>query len=75
LHFGSSTERVETLRKSVEQAKESLRIERQKYELGKGAIVDVLDAQCALLDAPSYYGTLADVHVARAQIVLTMREE
>ena len=35
LHFGSSTERVETLRKSVEQAKESLRIEHQKCELGK----------------------------------------
>lgn len=73
LNFGSASERAQTLRKSVEQAEESLRIERQKYDLGKGAIVDVLDAQSALLEAQTnYYGALADVHVARAQIDLSM---
>lgn len=75
LNFGSASERVQTLRKSVEQAEESLRIERQKYELGKGAIVDVLDAQAALLEAETnYYRALADVHIARAQIELATGE-
>jgi outer membrane protein TolC len=76
LNFTSAGERVRTLRKSVEQAEESLRIERQKYEVGKGAIVDVLDAQSALLDSETnYYGALADVQVARAQIDLAIGEE
>jgi len=76
LNLGSASERAQTLQKSVEQAEESLRIERQKYELGKGAIVDVLDAQSALLEAETnYYGALADVHVARAQIDLAMGKE
>lgn len=75
LNFGSAAERVQTLRKSVEQAEESLRIERQKYDLGKGAIVDVLDAQSDLLKAQTnYYGALADLHVARAQINLSLGE-
>ncbi len=75
LNFASASERVQTLRKSVEQAEESLRIERQKYELGKGAIVDVLDAQAALLEAETnYYLALADVHIARAQIELATGE-
>ena len=73
LDLGSASQRVQTLRKSVEQAEESLRIERQKYELGRGAIVDVLDAQAALLEAETnYYRALADVHVARAQVDLAM---
>jgi len=75
LNFGSASERARTLRKSVEQAEESLRIERQKYELGRGAIVDVLDAQAALLEAETnYYRALADVNVARAQIDLAEGE-
>ena len=73
LNFGSASERVKTIRKSVEQAEESLRIESQKYEFGKGAIVDVLDAQSDLLGAQmNYYGALADAHVARAQIDLSL---
>jgi outer membrane protein TolC len=38
--------------------------------------VDVLDAQSALLDSETnYYGALADVQVARAQIDLAIGEE
>ncbi|MDD2558789.1 MAG: TolC family protein [Desulfuromonas sp.] len=75
LNFGSASERAQTLRKSVEQAEESLRIERQKYELGRGAIVDVLDAQSELLEAQTnYYDALASVHIARAQIDLSLGE-
>lgn len=69
LNHGSARKRAQTLEKAVEQAEESLRIERQKYEVGKGAIVDVLDAQAALLEAQtSHTRALADVCTARAQI-------
>jgi len=65
----SGCERVETTEKAIEQARESLRIEREKYELGKGAILDVLDAQAALLDVETnYYRALADLNVARLQL-------
>ena len=75
LNLGAATERAQTLQKSIEQAEESLRIERQKYELGMGAIVDVLDAQSALLEAETnYYSALADCNVAQAQIDLAVGE-
>jgi len=71
LNMTSAFERVQTTEKAIEQARESLRIEREKYELGKGAIMDVLDAQSALLDAETnYYRALADFNVARAQLQL-----
>lgn len=76
LGLRSSRERIEATRKAVEQARESLRIEQQKYELGKGAIVDVLDAQAALLDSETnYYRALADFHTAGAQLKLAKGEE
>ena len=76
LNIGSAAQRVEATEKAIEQAKESLRIEREKYDLGKGAIVDVLDAQSALLDSQTnYYRALADYHVARAQLKLAIGEE
>ena len=72
----SSEERLEAIRKSVEQARESLRIEQQKYELGKGSIVDVLDAQAALLETETtYYQVLAELQTALAQLKLAMGEE
>src|SRR5690606_24798713 len=67
----SARERIRVTQKSVAEAEESLRIERQKYDLGKGAIVDVLDAQSALLNAQTnYYRALSDFHIAQAQIQL-----
>jgi outer membrane protein TolC len=73
LNAVSSRERVLATEKAVEQAGESLRIEREKYELGKGAVVDVLDAQSALLDLQTnYYRALADRNVARAQLELAV---
>ncbi len=72
----SSEERLEAIRKSIEQARESLRIEQQKYDLGRGAIVDVLDAQAALLDTETtYYRVLAELQTALAQLKLAMGEE
>ena len=76
LNIGSSAQRVEATEKAIEQAKESLRIEREKYDLGKGAIVDVLDAQSALLDSQTnYYRALADYNVALAQLKLAIGEQ
>ncbi len=71
LNVISARERIRVTQKSVAEAEESLRIERQKYDLGKGAIVDVLDAQSALLNAQTnYYRALSDFHIAQAQIQL-----
>lgn len=71
LNVGSARERVKATETAIEQAKESLRIEREKYDLGKGAITDVLDAQSALLDSQTnYYRALADYNVALAQLRL-----
>ena len=53
---------------SVLSAKESLKIERKKYELGKGSITNVLDAQSALLITQTvYYRALSDYNTAVAQ--------
>ena len=72
----SSQERVQVTERSIEQAKESLRIEREKYDLGKGSITDVLDAQSALLDAQSiYYHALRDYNTAVAQWYLAIGDE
>jgi outer membrane protein TolC len=76
LGLQSSRERIEAMQKAVDQARESLRIEQQKYELGKGAIVDVLDAQAALLESETnYYRALADFHTAWAQLRLAEGDE
>jgi outer membrane protein len=76
LNIDSAFQRVEATQKAIEQAKESLRIEREKYDLGKGAIVDVLDAQSALLDSQTnYYRALADYNVAQAQLRLAVGEQ
>jgi outer membrane protein len=72
----SSEERLEAILKSIDQARESLRIEQQKYDLGKGAIVDVLDSQGALLESETtYYRVLAELHMALAQLKLARGEE
>jgi outer membrane protein TolC len=42
---------VQTTKAAIAEAKEALDIEQLKYDLGKGTIVDVLDAQDALLRA------------------------
>jgi outer membrane protein TolC len=71
LNIGSAAQRVHATEKAIEQAKESLRIEQEKYDLGKGAIVDVLDAQSALLESQTnYYRALSDYNVALAQLKL-----
>jgi outer membrane protein TolC len=71
LNEESSGERAAAIRKAIAQARESLRIESLKYELGEGSVIDVLDAQAALLQTEtSYYRALADLRTAGAQLDL-----
>jgi TolC family type I secretion outer membrane protein len=71
LNVHSSWQRIEAVHKSVEQAEEGFRMEREKYDLGEGALVNVLDAQTALLEAQTtYYQALASLHTALAQLRL-----
>ena len=71
----SSRERFKATEKSIEQAKESLRIESLKYELGRGSITDVLDAQAALLQAEtSNCRSCIDYHISMARLKLGSRE-
>jgi len=73
LNVASGRERVAATATSIEQARESLRIEREKYALGKGSITDVLDAQSALLEAEtSNARALADYNIAIAQYRLAV---
>jgi len=72
----STRARIGVTQKAIKQAKESLRIERQKYNLGKGAIIDVLDAQSSMLDSQkNYYRVLADYNTALCQFRLAVGEK
>jgi len=69
LNITSAKERISVAEKAIEQAKETLRIEQLKYELGKGTIIDVLDAQTALLEAQtSYYRALSSYYISIYQL-------
>ena len=62
-------------RRAISLARENLDIERQKYELGRGVIVDVLDSQAALLASETnHYRAFADYHIAGAALRLAMGE-
>jgi len=76
LNLRSALQRILTASGAIEQAGESLRIEREKYELGRGSILDVLDAQSALLDAQTRRArALAEHNTAMAQLRLARGEE
>jgi outer membrane protein len=73
LDVDSSSERVKATEKAIEQARESLRIETLKYNLGAGTVTDVLDAQTALLvTETNYYRALADFRTALARLKLAV---
>ena len=75
-NINSIRQRIITTEKSIEQAKESFDIEKEKYGLGKSTITDVLDVQGALLEAQSiYYRALADHETAKAQLRLAAGEK
>ncbi len=69
LNMDNAKKRINTTEKAIAQAKETLRIEKIKYNNGKGSITDVLDAQAAMLDSQTnYYRALADHNIALAQM-------
>jgi len=69
LNLSSTEKRISSIEKAVEQAGESLRIEMEKYNLGKGSITDIFDAESALLEVQTtYYMALADHNIYRAQL-------
>lgn len=68
----SALQRVNTQETAIAQARDALRIEQEKYGLGKGTILDVLDAQNAMLEIETdYYRAAAEYHIANAQFNLT----
>lgn len=75
LNIETAQKRIDTTEKAVDQSKETLRIEREKYNQGKGSMTDVLDAQSAMLDSQTtYYRALADLNTAIAQLHLATGE-
>lgn len=69
----SNAARFRATEKSIEQARESHRIESLKYELGRGSIMDVLDAQSALLQAEtSNCRSCIDYHISMARLNLAV---
>lgn len=76
LNVRSANERIGATQTALASADESLRIEREKYDIGKGSITDVLDAQSALLDSQTnYYRAMADYNTAVAQVRLAVGEQ
>ncbi|MFO8113421.1 MAG: TolC family protein [Desulfosalsimonadaceae bacterium] len=72
----SSEERAEAVRKSIDLARESLRIEQEKYGAGRGTVIDVLDAQGALLDSETtYYRVMAELRTALSRLELAMGDQ
>ena len=75
LAMESARARIEAAGAGQRQAEESYRIERMKYDLGKGTIMDTLDAESALRQADTaYYRALADYHTAMAGLRLALGE-
>ncbi|KJS03582.1 MAG: hypothetical protein VR65_01090 [Desulfobulbaceae bacterium BRH_c16a] len=76
LDIRSSNERINAARQSLEQAGESLRIEQMKYSLSSGSILDVLDAQSALLQSETNYTRVrVDSRIAMARLKLATGEK
>lgn len=73
LAIASARERLRLTKKALEQAEESLRVERQKHAVGMRSITDVLDAEGALLGLSAGHArALAEYHTARARLRLAL---
>ncbi len=73
--IAAAQERIQTSAQTVGQAEESFRIVKEKYDLGKGTLTDVLDAQNALVIAQtSHARALADGAIAEARRQLAVGE-
>lgn len=71
----TARERVQVSKQAIEQADESFRIMKEKYDLGKGTMTDVLEAQTALVVAQTTHArALADLAIADARRKLAIGE-
>jgi outer membrane protein len=69
LTIANVLERIEVTEKAIESARESLRVEKLKYDTGAGTSQDVIDAQTALLRAETdYYQATFDRDAAIAYL-------
>lgn len=74
-NLASARDRLTSTDKAITLAKKVFDIEREKYLLARGTLLDVLDAQSALLDAEAtQIRALADANTARAQLLWAMGE-
>ncbi len=55
LRYGEATERLQTQRKTIEQAEEGLRISRIRYQNGVGTQLEILSSESALTQARTNY--------------------
>jgi outer membrane protein len=78
LGIGESRERITAAQVALEDAREALRVEQLKTEVGRGIVEDLLDAQAAELQAETNYTrALADYNtalVARRKAIGRIRE-
>lgn len=75
-NLASALERLQGAEKAVVFAAKAAEIEREKYALGRGTQLDVLDAQNALIDAEaSQIRALADANSAKAQLLWAKGEQ
>jgi outer membrane protein TolC len=75
-NLASALERVASAESARGLARENLRIEQEKYTLGRGTAFDVLDAQSALTDIEALHiRALADARTAAAQLAWAVGED
>lgn len=76
LNIASAKERTDVAKKTIDSAKENVRIERLKYQTGAGTNTDYLDAQTDLLRTEAdYFRAYFDEEVARAALRKAIGEE
>jgi len=69
-NLASAQVRLKSTEKAAELAAKVTAIEREKYALGRGTQLDVLDAQSALIDADAnHIRALADANISKVQLL------
>jgi outer membrane protein len=64
-----ATERLQVLRFSVEEARRAMAVEQERYRVGVGSSLEVIDAQVALTRAETnVIGAICDQKIARARL-------
>jgi len=67
---------IATAEKAIEQAKENLRINQERYKEQVATTTDVLDAQTLLSRTmTNYYNALYDLKISKAALVRAMGQE